>query len=276
MPTYEIIEEKRDMIKVRYKGIETTGYRYKEGGTDNANTRSVPDDKSGAAAWAAQHKHSETTDKGLVQQRDDDGNFTDEYVYDPAQDEEEPDEDQSGETRRRRTPAIDVIESTDFVERVFDPTPKIDTTTEVIERQQRYSGIPYDDYAEVTELVIDRLTDQTQDLIEQESRSMGIMWSVRYAVIGDSARIVNYDHEELEYAVMIDDIRVTRDMDSRKTKQQIPQRDGIQLMLGEIETEESLPNQFRDVISEIFRVIMEGSGDELLVFQSVVEGWRYD
>lgn len=280
MSNYEVIDEKRNMLKVRYKGIDTVGYRYK--GDENPIEGSEPPepDKDGQAAWAAQAKHEQTTDKGLIQERNDKGEFTDDYVYDPKQDEDEPDdaeppEDVIADPEPEQTPE-NIIRETPFVERIFEPTEDISTTTSEVERQQRYGGMPYDEYLQVVETVIERLKSQTREVVDEYGDEIGIMWSVRYAAIGDSAVITNINHDELTYEVMIEDIIVEEDMSKRKTTMSVPASATLQLMLNEIPNEDSLPNEFRDAVEDIFKVVAEGSGDSLLVFQSVVEGWQYE
>lgn len=284
MPTFEVIAEKRNMIKVRYKGIDTVGYRYKGDENPVDDSEAPAPDKDGQAAWAAQAKHAETTDRGLVQQRDEDGNFTDDYVYDPAKDVTEPDEvteigpedDIIGDRIETESPARDIVRNTDFIERIFDPTENINTTSAEIERQQRYGGIPYDDYVEAVDIVLDRLESQTREVIDEYGRDTGIMWTVRYAVIGDTASITNIFHDELEYEVEVEGIRIIEDMDKRKTQMQFAESDGIELMLNEIENQDSLQNQFDNAVRDIFNAVADGSGDEIIIFQSVVEGWQYE
>lgn len=280
MPTFEVIAEKRNMIKVRYKGIDTVGYRYKGEENPVDGSEAPAPDKSGKAAWAAQSKHAETTDRGLVQQRDENGNFTDDYVYDPSKDLDEPDDDveieRSDVIPRPESPARDIVRNTDFIERIFDPTENINTTSAEIERQQRYGGIPYDDYVEALDIVLDRLETQTREVIDEYGEDTGIMWTVRYAVIGESAIISNINHDDLEYEVEVEGIIITEDMSKRKTQMQFAESDGIQLMLNEIENQDSLQNQFDNAVRDIFNAVADGSGDEIIIFQSVVEGWQYE
>jgi hypothetical protein len=102
------------------------------------------------------------------------------------------------------------------------------------------------------------------------------MWTVRYAVIGENAAITNIYHDELEYEVEVEGIRIIEDMSKRKTQMQFAESDGIELMLNEIENQDSLQNQFDNAVRDIFNAVADGSGDEIIIFQSVVEGWQYE
>lgn len=281
MPSFEVINEKRDMIKVRYKGIDTIGYRYKGDENPIKDSQAPDPDKSGKAAWAAQFQQAKTRDRGLVQKRDEKGNFTGDYDYDPRKDltvteTEIPDQVDGVTPDRGESPARRIVRETDFIERLFEPTENIDTTTSEIERQQRYGGIPYEDYVEAVDIVINRLETQTREVIDEYGEDTGIMWSVRYAVLGDTATITNIFHDNLEYEIEVENVRVIEDMDKRKTQMQFAESDGIRLMLNEIENQDSLQNQFDNAVRDIFSAIQEDSGTEILIFQSVVEGWQYD
>lgn len=281
MANFEVLDEKRDMIKVRYKGIGTVGYRYLgDSETPVEDSRAVPDDKDGGSAWAAQFRQAPADKSGVTQERNEKGQFSGGIDYDPAKDTEEPDEfpdeDEDDSITVLESPARRIIRETPFVERVFDPTENISTTTSEIERQQRYNAIPYEEYLKASDLVLDRLENQTREVLDENGEDTGIMWTVRYAVIGESATIVDISHDDLEYDIQVEDITITEDMDKRKTEMAFVEADSIELVLNEIENPDSLQNQFSSVLEAIFNAVQEDSGTDILIFQSVVEGWQYD
>lgn len=278
MPNFEVLNEKRDMIKVRYKGIDTIGYRYKGDENPIKDSESPPPDKSGKAAWAAQFRQAPADKPGVSQERDEKGQFSGGFDYDPSKDLEESDEapDEDNSITVLESPARRIVESTDFVEKEFASTENINTTTSEIERQQRYGGIPYEEYLKASDLVIDRLESQTREVLDEYGEDTGIMWTVRYAVIGESATIVDISHDNLEYDIQVEDITITEDMDKRKTEMAFVEADSIELVLNEIENPDSLQNQFSSVLEAIFNAVQEDSGTDILIFQSVVEGWQYD
>lgn len=280
MANFEVLDEKRDMIKVRYKGIGTVGYRYLgDSETPVEDSRAVPDDKDGSSAWAAQFRQAPADKSGVTQERNEKGQFSGGLEYDPAKDTEEPDEfpdeDEDDSITVLESPARRIVETTDFVEKEFDSTENISTTTSEIERQQRYGGIPAEEYVKALDLVKERLENQTREILD-EYNDIGIMWTVRYAVIGTSAQITGIFHDTLEYEVMIEDVKITDDMDKRKTPMELFPEDSIELALNEIPNEDSLQSNFDNAVSDIFNAVIDGSGDEIRVFQSVVEGWRYE
>lgn len=270
MATFEVIEAKRDMVKVRYKGIGTTGYRYRDAGTPgvtNKNTQPVPEDKSGPAAWAAQFRQADFEE----QERDEQGNFVDGDL-DPV------DEGDGGVRQEPPTRTFpERVREQPFVERVYQPTEEINTNTEDVERQQRYAGVTYDTYTTAEDELKVRLDEQTREIIDQYSGTIGFMWTIRYAVIDNDEILVDRDHENKTYTTEEQGIQTEFDMSIRKTKMSnYPDEVTLEVMLGDVPNNQSLPAEFSNVLEEIFQAVQGGSGDEIVVFQTVVEGWRYD
>jgi len=226
--------------KVRYKGIDTIGYVDDEG---NAVSQQ---------AWAAAKGHDQRVD----QERDSDtGQFTGGVVEVDDLDDEPVDTGPTGDSFRW-----------DWI--FADRSELIDANITWLEWYHPHGrGVPIDDYADNTDMVLDELVLETEEVADFYP-SYRYNWGIRYVVLGDEETIVDVNHEERYAEIDVQGYIERRDFSLRR----MGFKDTREELLAPAEGK-AYEMKFEDTVRELLQIAT--SYEDVIVFQTIIEAQKF-